>query len=453
MTRITRQLRGQLRTLILMASLAILGLGIGAYLAVHQRIVWPSWVPFLGQHEFTLRAQVSAVSGVLPGQGQAVTVSGVTVGQISGVTLRSGLPVVTMKIDPQYASRIYPDATILLRPKTGLNDMVAELDPGSRRSGPRLHSGALLSAANTLPTVSLDEILGQLDSDTRDELMLLASGAGQALGNGGGSHLADVFRRFDPLSRDVEKASHLVALRSIELRRLMGNLSLIATELGRNETQLTGFVQGNAGVWRAMAQQNQDLQHTISLLPSALGATHTALTSATTLGTTMQSALGQLEPSAHSLGRTLADLRPFFRATTPVFRDQLRPFSVDAQPTARLLVPATHDLAAATPGLATLARELDNIVNELAYQPKRGQSYLFYVPWANHDTNSVLSAQDGVGPVRQGLLLFNCGTLQFLHSLVTSNRNPTLTTLLELLSPPDFGAHCAINGAGLAVPK
>ena len=106
--------------------------------------------------------------------------------------------------------------------------------------------------------------------------MMLVSNAGEALANGGGTNLGNVFRRFDPLSRDVETASHLVALRSVELKRLMGNLSKIATELGDRDSQLTEFVKGNEGVFRAISDQDQSLKQTIQLLPGALGATNTA---------------------------------------------------------------------------------------------------------------------------------------------------------------------------------
>jgi phospholipid/cholesterol/gamma-HCH transport system substrate-binding protein len=442
--RTLRELRRQSHSIVLMTLLAVVGISTGAYLVVHQRIQWPSWLPFVGKHYFVLNARVSAVSGVLPGQGQAVTVSGVTVGQISGVKLTNGIPVVTMNIDPRYEKRIYSNATVLLRPKTGLQDMVAELDPGNRSPGTHLHSGATLSAGNTLPTVNIDEILAQLDADTRAELMSLVSNAGQALNNKGGHELGNVFRDFAPLSRDVAKASKLVAQRGIELRTLMGNLSKIATELGNNETALTSFVQGNAGTWHAFAQQNQSLQQLIRLLPPALQSTNTALGRATVLGHTMQSAFGQLLPSARALGPTLADLRPFFEQTTPVIRNQLRPFSVKAQPTAKLLAPATEKLAKATPGLTTLSKELNNIVNELAYKSKGSQSYLFYVPWANHNTNSVLSSQDGVGPLRQGLLLFPCGSLSLLNDYIGDpTHNPTLATLGELLDLPSYDQHCS----------
>lgn len=454
-TRNARELRREFRSLVLMAALAVFGVGVFGYLVAHERIEWPSWVPIVGQHPFMLSAEVSAVSGVLPGQGQAVTVSGVTVGQISGVSLHEGVPVVTMKIDPQYANRMYSNATVLLRPKTGLNDMVAELDPGSAAGGHRLHSGAMLGAANTLPTVNFDEILSQLDSDTRAELMELITNGGQAVSGKGGRELANVFRDFNPLSRDVEIASHLVAERGAELTTLMGNLSKIATELGQNETQLTGFVRGNEGVWHAFASQDQALQQTIKLLPGTLSSANTALDKATTLGNTMHAAFSELVPSANSLGPTLKDLVPFFKRTTPVLQNDLRPFSVAAQPTARLLAPATEKLAKATPGLTTLARELDNIVNELAYKPKHGQGYLFYVPWDNHNTNSVLSSQDGIGPLRQSMLLFNCGTLYALNNTyaVRPQQNPTLLALIEMLDLPNFKADCKFNHDGLPVPK
>jgi phospholipid/cholesterol/gamma-HCH transport system substrate-binding protein len=451
--RTLRELRAQTGAIVLMVLTACFGLGVGAFLVVHERLVWPSWLPVVGQHQFVLNAPVNAVSGLLPGQGQAVTVSGVTVGQISGVSLRHGTPIVSMQIDPQYTNRIYPNATVLLRPKTGLSDMVAELDPGTPSSGPHLQSGATLSAGNTLPVVDFDEILAQLDADTRAELTELVSGAGQALSNGGGEHLGDVFRRLDPLSRDVEMASRLTALRAVELQRLMGNLAKIATTLGDNETALTAFVRGNAGVWHAFADQDQSLQQMIQLLPPALDATNGALAKATALGHAL-STLGELQSSARTLGPSLADLRPFFRDTAPVFRDQLRPFAVKAQPTARLLSPGTSRFARSTPGLTTLARVLDAIVNELAYKPRRGQSYLFYVPWDNHNTNSLLSSQDGVGPLRSGMLLFTCGTLELMQNFITNPaQNPTLATLIQLLSRSDFSTNCKVDANGNAVPK
>ena len=57
------------------------------------------------------------------------------VGEIKSVDLENGRAVVTMSIRQKYAELIKRDATMLLRPKTGLKDMIVELDPGTRAAG------------------------------------------------------------------------------------------------------------------------------------------------------------------------------------------------------------------------------------------------------------------------------------------------------------------------------
>jgi phospholipid/cholesterol/gamma-HCH transport system substrate-binding protein len=423
---------------------AVVGLAIAGYLLAQERIQWPSWLPVLGQHYYVLNAPVSAVDGILPGQGQAVTIAGVDVGEISGVHLGANEPVVTMRLDGRYGSRIYSNATVLLRPKTGLEDMVAELDPGSSRGGRHLHSGATLNASDTLPTVDFDQTLAELDTDTRTELMDLVSGAGQALAGKGGAQLAGTLRDFDPLSKDTKQASALLRLRGTELARLTANLAKISTELGDNEGSITRFIKGNAGVWSAFAAEDRNLSRTIALLPGTLRTSDTALTRLSSLSSQLHTTVTRLEPAAQALGPSLTALRPFLKRTTPVLSDELRPFSIAAQPTANLLAPAAERLARATPGLTTLARELNAIVNELAYEPGHGQQgYLFYLPWASHDTNSALSSQAGGRPLRQSLLLYNCGTQQLMQNYLTGvSQNPTLLTILSLLDLPDYAADC-----------
>ena len=47
-----------------------------------------------------------------------------------------------MKIKEKYKP-IYRDATILLRPKTGLKDMILELDPGTKSAGALPEGGTI----------------------------------------------------------------------------------------------------------------------------------------------------------------------------------------------------------------------------------------------------------------------------------------------------------------------
>src|SRR5215211_950981 len=151
--------------------LAILGLTAVALLATYiivqnERLR----IPLLEEKPFELKAELSTAQAVTPGQGQTVRVAGVRVGDISKVDYEDGHAVVTMDIDRKFLP-VYRDATILLRPKTGLKDMFLELDPGtdyqpSSRED-EFQNGDAIQLANTAPDTNVDEVLAALDTDTR----------------------------------------------------------------------------------------------------------------------------------------------------------------------------------------------------------------------------------------------------------------------------------------------
>jgi phospholipid/cholesterol/gamma-HCH transport system substrate-binding protein len=436
---------GHLKDAIALALLIVVGLFAGIVILSHQRINPPAWVPFIGKDDFQLRAQLTSVQGVLPGQGQAVTISGVRVGQIGSVELEDGAAVATLQIERKYA-HIYPNATVLLRPKTPLKDMVAEVDPGTPSAGRELASGTLLRTNQTAADVNLEEILAMLDRDSRDYLNALVTDAGTALSNGGGRDLAGVFRQFEPLSRHIGKASKLVAQRRVMLKRLVGNLSALSTELGARDQDIARFVRSTSAVFRRFANQTDNLQRSVDLLPSTLTKSNRALAKVDTLGRTLGATSTELDPAARALGPSLRDTVPFLRKTTPVFRDKFRPFGRAAQPVTRDLLQPTTELTAATPGLTKLSDTLNAILNEVAYKsPGSGadkNSLLFYVPWASHNTNSVLSYQDGIGPLRRGLVMVSCSSLQVLDTIASPTSNPTLATLVQLLGVPKRTEVC-----------
>lgn len=420
--------------------LMVLGVVVGGYIFGHQNFVPPSWVPFVGKEHFYLNARFVTANGVAPGQGQAVTISGIRVGDVAAVKLDRGAAVVRLRMNPKYA-HVYPDASFLLRPKTGLKDMVVEIDPGTRAAGPALKDGATVSSALTAPDVNLDEVLASLDSDTRTELANLVSQAGVALGGKGGRALARDLRRFTPLSYHSAEATRLVARRSGQLKRLVHNLGLIADELGGHDEQLARFVRANADVFRRFANQNRNLGQALDGFPGALKASDEALRKADHFAKTLKVGAPRLLPGARALPSALREFRPFLEQTTPVLRDQLRPFSREAQPTVQALAPAARDLAAAAPNVDRVLRVFNALTDTLAFDPPgAGKGYLYYLPWANHNTNSALSSQDGVGATRRSLVYLPCGALSIADDV--SKRNPTLGTLLQLLNVPTYDQTC-----------
>src|SRR5262249_29424922 len=161
----------------------------------------------------------------------------------------------------------------------------------------------------------------------------------------------------------ADEASKYVAQRRVKLRRLMGNLSLIATEIGDRDDDLRHFVNSSAAVFRHFSAQNDNLGKTLELLPGTLQKADTNLAKLDTLGSTLRTGLKELKPTAKSLGTTLKQSRPFLKETTPVIENSIRPFAKDAQPTAKALVPAAGKFSKAIPQVDTLTEMLNNLFN------------------------------------------------------------------------------------------
>jgi phospholipid/cholesterol/gamma-HCH transport system substrate-binding protein len=419
--------------------LILVAAGVGGYILSNQRFYLPKWVPLVGKDFYTLKADFSTAQAVTPGQGQTVNVAGVKVGEISRVDLVGGRAVVEMKIERKY-SKIYRDASILLRPKTGLKDMILELDPGTVTAG-EVPSGGSIPVSQTLPDINPDQILAQLDRDTRDYLRLLLGGAGQGL-RGNSQALAATFKRFEPTARYGDQLTRLLAERRRNVARSIHNFRLLAQALASRDGDLARFVKASNDVFARFAAQDANIRATLRELPGTLEVTQSALGRTNRLASALGPTLQALRPTARDLGPTNVAVRPFFRETEPVVRTQLRPFSRQALPVVRDLRPATRDLSVLTPNLTTTFRVVNYILNELAYNPPgpAEEGYLFWAAWASHAGNSLFSTQDAHGPIRRGLFLASCSALGLLKQISTAN--PTLQLLLGLTNVPDSAGVC-----------
>ena len=82
-------------------------------------------------------------------------VAGVEIGQISDVEVDEGKAVVEVEIEGEFDDVIREDATALLRPRTGLKDMLIEVDPGQGEVlDPAGASGWRTRCPTSIPTKS-----------------------------------------------------------------------------------------------------------------------------------------------------------------------------------------------------------------------------------------------------------------------------------------------------------
>lgn len=437
----TTAIRKHLRDFLAILALIALSLLVGGYILGQQRLAVPGWVPVLGKDVYVLKGELSSAQAVTPGQGQTVDVAGVEVGQVTDVSLKGGRAVVTMELDRDKTSvKVYRDASLLLRPKTGLRDMVVELTPGTPRAG-RMPDGGTVPIGRTLPDVNADEILAALDDDTRQFLTLLLGGTGEGL-RGNAGQLAQDLRRFEPLERRLREVNEQLAKRRENVRQVVHNLSLVSDELGGRDDQIAKLVGSSDQVFATLAQQDQSLRAALRELPPTLRETRTGLAKAETLARTLRPAAERLRPTARALGPALRQTRPFLRTTTPIVRDELRPFARAALPTVRELRPTLRDLRAATPDLQRSVNVVNALLNTLAYNPPgaKEEGYLFWLSWANHLASSVFSTQDAHGPIRRGILVLSCSSLGLLDNV--AQVNPTLGVLIGLLNAPRQAQVC-----------
>jgi phospholipid/cholesterol/gamma-HCH transport system substrate-binding protein len=427
---------------IAVVTMIVIAAAVGGYILAHENLKLPGWVPVLGRDYYTLKADIQTAQAVTPGQGQAVTIAGAKIGEVASVELRNGIATITMKVTPKYA-RIYRNATLLLRPKTQLQDITVEVNPGTPGAG-KLASGSTLPLSQTAPNVNFDEFLSSLDAETRAYLQELLAGAGEGFKNNGKAFSATL-KRFYPLSREVREIAKELAARHENTARAIHNFRLLTEALGGKDKQLAELVDASNAVFATFAKEDQNVQSTLRLLPGALSKA--------------RSGLGKLATAAHVLGPTLHELKPFAKAlgpaneatqqltrvTTPIIKNQIRPFAHEILPTVNQIAPDTKALSEAFPKLATSFGVLNEFFNEIANNPGKSQGgFLFFLDWANHNLNSVISSSDANGVLGRTLIYFNCEVAPILKGV--AEINPNVNLLIGLLQPPD---RAACQSAGI----
>ena len=450
-------IRKHLRDFAAVIGMIAIAAGVGGYILSHQRLRFP----LIEDKPFTLWVEMANAQGVIPGQGQTVRVAGMRVGDVGEVKLEEGKALVRMDLDSEYDDLVRADATVLLRPRTGLKDMFLALDPGTR-AAPLLEEDGRLGVANSVPDVNPDEVLSALDHDTRAYLKLLIAGAGKGLA-GRGLDLRQVFRRLGPLHRDLDRLNTQVVLRRRNLARLVHNYGSTVSRLGREDRDLTALVSSASRVFSRLSQEDLRISEAVSRLPGALRQSEATLRKVDVLGQEAGPTFEALRPAVRQIDDANSELRPLALTGEPALREQIRPFVRQARPYIEDVRPAARNLSKASPDLRESFHELNRFFNMGAYNPNgaetisqgceetgdctaaernREEGLLHWLGWVSHNSNSLFSTADASGPFRRIVLIATCTTYKSIVDQVDPAVRPVAEDLLGVQSLLQVGGLC-----------
>jgi ABC-type transporter Mla subunit MlaD len=351
--------------------------------------------PFVLKAVFTSQTQLHIPS--------PVRIAGVDVGQVTSVRRLAGgsqAAVITMNIDPN-GLPVHADATAQIQSRIFLEgNFYVDLHPGSPNA-PALNSGATLPAANTAGPVQLDRVLAALRSNTRANLETLVQGFGGALNNPP-TPAQDAAQ--DPSVRGLTAAQALNQSLKYSAGAFKASAIVNQALLGTQPHDLSGAVQGNEEVFRALAarqdqlaslvttfdstmsalaSRQQDLSATIAALPPLLRTADRALTSLNASFGPTRTFAAALTPSLTQLDPTIGQALPWLaQATALVKPAELGNLVADLTPAVQQTARALQSTRALLSQSDALARcVVHNLVptgNEVIQDPPQNNTVPVY---------------------------------------------------------------------------
>lgn len=370
--------------------LIVLGLVVAGVVLAKQRVHWP-W-----QDEFVVAAEFKEVPGVSTKNGQEVRIAGVTVGRISDSEITSeGAARLTLALEPGYD--VYENARLILRPKTPLNDMYIEMNPGGPPAE-KLDAEDVIPESRTASPVEVDEVLQHLDERTRAALTTLVGESDAALAHAdtrlpkGLDATADTLDKLRPVVEALQTRRETIA-------KLVTSVSQISEATGGDDERLARVVSSLERTLRVVAERDGELEQSLDLLPGLSKDLHSATGTVEGLSGELDPALANLKAASHDLPQALdrltrvaAQVQDTAALAAPVVRD-LRPVVSDLLPFVQNLRPALADAEAVTgrldKGTGTLTRRLTDVLGFL------------------YNTTSIVSLEDANGGILRGQIQAN----------------------------------------------
>lgn len=369
---------------------AVLAIAFTVYLLRGDHVTLP-----LIDQTYELEAVFDDAAGLSSKNANSVTIAGVRVGKVTAVRYERGQAIAALQLDGDVRERIRHDARARIVPRSALQDQLVEIAPGSK--GPVLKEGERIAAAANASPVQLDRVLETLNADTRAQLQILLGQLRIGLKDRV-TPLRAALGRLDDAVGSTDRVADALADRRRLLARLVGELNVVFTTLGRRGGALRSVIASGRRTLETTAGRDAELASSVRVLPETLDALSAALRDVRGLSEPLDPALTELRPAAASLPGALAALREFVPSAQGLVKD-LRPLVRDGRAPAASLRRALQALGPTSTGLREPVAGLRPIVGEID-RNKNGIGLL------GERFSGIFSTNDANGPILRGLGFF-----------------------------------------------
>ncbi|HEX2127685.1 MAG TPA: hypothetical protein VHF58_00540 [Solirubrobacterales bacterium] len=296
-------------------------------------------------------------------------VAGAVLGRVTDVRYEDGRAVATLTLDADIRGKVFADATAEVRPASAIQNLIVNVDPGTPGAGP-LGDGERIGAGRSSSFVSIDELTGILDADTRAYAQIVITEAERGL-EGTEDELAGSLREVAQLAETATPVSRALASRRRLLTELVGHLDTVLTTLGDRGVELGNAVAAGSDTLAVTAARERELAELTRRLAPVLTEADRALAGTADLAELLGPALERLVPASDDLAGALVQLRDMIPlASNLVDRfDELT--RRGAEPT-ELMLRGTAGLRGKVEGLIPTAKDLAALARTLDKYRKGG---------------------------------------------------------------------------------
>lgn len=314
---------------------------------------------------YEMEAVLPDAAGLAPADRPLVVAGGVRLGRVVDVRYSqpTGRAVATLQLDDASQGKLFRDATLRIVPRSALQDLVVDIDPGTPSAG-TLKPGAQIVAGPRSAPVGYDRVLGVLDTDTQAYTQILISTLRELLRDRPGP-LRDALDRMPALNAPATRLAEELAGRRRDLTALIDEFDTIASATGRRGRQLGHAVTVARATLDVTAARQREIEQAFTELPSTLDRASSSMRSVRALATPLDPALTGLRPAARALPGALRATRRLLPASRALLADA-KPVVTTDRPALRQLAGALTELAPAARGIRPSLPALHHLVSTMS---------------------------------------------------------------------------------------